>query len=91
MSTGAHTTRAQLRDDEIRRQVLSAGDHEWRSPEGWRYTLRPTAAAFYWWGGRINRATVYNELRRMEEQGLVEYRVNPADGRSVQFRRASHL
>lgn len=89
MSTGQATTRAYDRDREIRRQVLTGAG--WRTTQEWLDTLVP-APGFGGYDRRgrqwyfPNRAATGNELRRMQDQGLVERRVNPDDGRSVQFR-----
>lgn len=83
MSTGQATSRAHARDREIRRQVLSWGAGEWRTPGEWYAFLGP-AAAFHHSG--LNPAATGNELRRLQDEGLVERRVNPADKRSAQYR-----
>lgn len=83
MSTGQATTRAHARDREIRRQILTWGGAEWRTPGEWFASLGP-APMFQAFD--LNPAKVGNELRRMQDQGLVERRVNPADKRSAQYR-----
>ena len=85
MSTGQATTRAHNRDREIRRQIMRWGGTDWRTPGEWHATLGPVPA-FRLSDSYVNRACVGNELRRMQDQGLVERRVNPDDARSAQYR-----
>lgn len=83
MSTGQATTRAHRRDREIRRQILVWGVGEWRTPGEWYSFLGPAPA---FWQSGLNPAAVGNELRRLQDQGLVERRINPTDKRSAQYR-----
>lgn len=99
MSTGQATTRAYDRDREIRRQILTVRTWDgarWRTTQEWLDTIVP-APGFGGYDRRgrqwefPNRAATGNELRRMQDEGLVERRVNPDDGRSVQYRVAPHV